>query len=205
MQVVNIFWFRRDLRLTDNAGLYHALKAGRQVIPIFIFDRNILDELDQADRRVAFIHAALENMQRELGKMNSSLEVYYGFPEEVFGILLSKYDIGTVFTNEDYEPYAIKRDKAIRELLRKSGGELKQFKDQVIFEKDEVLKKDGTPYTVFTPYSRQWKDKLDSFYQQPYPVEKYLNHFFHQKPVAIPSLKEMGFREGNRRLSFAQA
>ncbi|HYF31356.1 MAG TPA: deoxyribodipyrimidine photo-lyase [Chitinophagaceae bacterium] len=199
MQAVNIFWFRRDLRLTDNAGLYHALTAGRPVIPIFIFDKNILGQLDDAaDRRVEFIHAALENLQADLVKMNSSLEVYHGLPAEIFTKLLSVYKIGTVFTNGDYEPYAIERDEAIARLLSKSGTTLQRFKDQVIFEKDEIVKNDGKPYTVFTPYSKQWKNKLDTFYIRSYPVEKYFNQFFKQIAVAIPSLQEIGFTSSRK-------
>lgn len=198
MPSVNIFWFRRDLRLTDNAGLYHALRSGQQVLPIFIFDRHILDALeDKSDRRVSFIHEALKNIQEKLVKLKSSLQVYYGFPEEVFAQLLSEHDISMVFTNGDYEPYALKRDESIRKLLRRSGAELKTFKDQVIFEKDEVVKSDGKPYTVFTPYSKQWKSRLNAFYQQSYPAEKYYDQFFRQKPPAIPSLKSMGFESAD--------
>src|SRR5215213_8758023 len=114
MQAVNIFWFRRDLRLNDNAGLYHALKEGKPVVSVFIFDRNIVDKLeDKEDRRLEFIHAAVKNIQAELKAMGSSLEVYYDFPEEVFKKLLSKYHVLTVFANDDYEPYAQERDASI--------------------------------------------------------------------------------------------
>lgn len=194
MDKVNIFWFRRDLRLSDNAGLYHALRSGLPVVPIFIFDKHILDELeDNADRRVEFIHAAVMQLQETMEQMNSSLEVYYGFPEKVFAQLLSKYHVDAVFTNGDYEPYAQKRDDSIRKLVLKHGAALKAFKDQVIFEKGEVLKNDGTPYTVFTPYSRQWKSKMAAFYLKAYPVKKYFSAFYKQKPVAVPALNEMGF------------
>jgi deoxyribodipyrimidine photo-lyase len=156
MHTVNIFWFRRDLRLKDNAGLYEALKSNKPVLPIFIFDKNILDKLeDKADRRVEFIHAALEEMQDELIKIGASLEVYYGTPLSVYKILLAKYKIEKVFTNHDYEPYALEREKIITDLLNSNGASLQTYKDQVILEKDEVVKDDGKPYTVFTPYSRK--------------------------------------------------
>jgi deoxyribodipyrimidine photo-lyase len=194
--VVNICWFRRDLRLKDNAALYHALRLGKPVVPVFIFDRNILDELeDKADRRVAFIHAALGEMQSTLVSLGSSLEVYYGYPEEVYQQLLSKFSIEKVFCNHDYEPYALERDNHIRDLLQQKGASFHTYKDQVIFEKDEVLKDDGTPYTVFTPYSRKWKATLNEFYLRSYPTEKYFDHFYRQAPVNIPSLESMGFKK----------
>lgn len=196
MGPVNIFWFRRDLRLKDNAGLYRALKAGQHLIPIFIFDKNILGDLeDKADRRVMFITEALKEMQEELVAMGSSLHVFYGTPEEIFNGLMKKWKIGNVFTNHDYEPYAIKRDQLIKKILEIDACQFHTHKDQVIFEKDEVLKDDGKPYTVFTPYSRKWKAKLTDFYLKQYPTEKYFENFFKCKPVAIPSLQEMGFQE----------
>ncbi len=194
MQTVNIFWFRRDLRLTDNAGLYHALKSNNPVLPIFIFDTNILDKLaDKADRRVAFIHAALEEMQHELIKMKSSLQVFYGTPIDALGKILSIYTIDKVFTNHDYEPYAKERDAAVASLLKTKGASLHTFKDQVIFEKDEVIKDDGKPYTVFTPYSRKWKATLTEFHFKAYPTEKYFNNFYKQAAQTISSLESMGF------------
>jgi deoxyribodipyrimidine photo-lyase len=194
MQQVNIFWFRRDLRLEDNAGLYYALKDDHPVVPIFIFDSNILDELeDKADRRVEFIHAALEEMQEQLLKLGSSLEVYHGKPADVYAGLLKKYQIETVFTNHDYEPYALEREKRIAGLLKEQGVELKTFKDQVVLEKEEVLKDDGKPYTVFTPYSRKWKAVLSDFHLKPYPTKKYFKNFFKQAAHKIPSLSDIGF------------
>ncbi|MBL0357969.1 MAG: deoxyribodipyrimidine photo-lyase [Chitinophagaceae bacterium] len=194
MHTVNIFWFRRDLRLEDNAGLYHVLKAGQPVVPVFIFDPNILDELeDKADRRVEFIHAALEAMQQQLTAMGSSLEVYYGTPAVVFTKLLEKYRVATVFTNHDYEPYALQREQLVETILQEKGALLKTFKDQVLLEKDEVLKDDGKPYTVFTPYSRKWKAVLTDFHLKPYPTGKHFNNFFKQPALAIPPLQSMGF------------
>jgi deoxyribodipyrimidine photo-lyase len=193
-QKVNICWFRRDLRLHDNAALYHALKDGLPVVPVFIFDKSILDQLeDKNDQRVEFIHHAIADMQQPLQSMGSSMEVYYGFPVDVFAKLVEKYSINKVFTNHDYEPYAQKRDAAIQQQLNNTGISFHTYKDQVIFEKDEVLKEDGKPYTVFTPYSRKWKAKLSDFYLKSYPVEKYATNFFKQAPLPITSLSEMGF------------
>jgi deoxyribodipyrimidine photo-lyase len=194
MDTVNIFWFRRDLRLKDNAGLYEALKSNKPVLPIFIFDKNILDQLeDKADRRVEFIHAALQEMQDELVKMGSSLQVYYGTPLTVYKMLFAKYKMEKVFTNDDYEPYALEREKIIADLLNNNGVSLQTYKDQVLLEKDEVLKDDGKPYTVFTPYSRKWKAVLKEEHLKKYPTEKYFTNFYKQPSQAIPSLQSMGF------------
>ncbi len=191
---VNLFWFRRDLRLHDNAGLYHALKSGRPVVPVFIFDRHILDDLsDKRDRRVEFIHRALEEMQGELKKTGSTLEVCYGYPEKIFPELLAAYGVETIYSNHDYEPYARQRDEAVKQLAKDRGTGFRSFKDQVIFEKEEVVKDDGRPYTVFTPYSRKWKSQLTDFYRQSYPVEKYRGNFFVQPEKKIPSLAGIGF------------
>ncbi|MBI1782039.1 MAG: deoxyribodipyrimidine photo-lyase [Sphingobacteriales bacterium] len=198
-QSVNIFWFRRDLRLDDNAGLYHALKSGLPVIPVFIFDKNILNKLeDKADRRVQFIYEALNEMQKKLMKLGSSMEIYYGFPEEVYKSLLEKYNVKKVITNHDYELYAAVRDDSINKILNKAGASLHTYKDQVIFEKKEVVKDDGNPYTVFTPYSRKWKATLNNFYLSSYPTEKYFSNFHKQPSVEIPSLSEMGFIETDK-------
>lgn len=197
---VNIMWFRRDLRLNDNAALYHALKAGEPVIPIFIFDRNILDKLeDKQDRRVAFIHAAIREMQDELKVLGSSMQVYYGFPEEIFKQLLKENRINAVYANHDYEPYAIDRDKNIKELLALNGASWHTFKDQVIFEKQEVVKDDGKPYTVFTPYSRRWKAMLNDFYLSNYPTAKYFSNFYQQATKKIPSLQDFGFEASGKK------
>ncbi len=193
--LIHIFWFRRDLRLQDNAGLYHALRSGNPVLPIFIFDRNILDELeDKTDRRVEFIHQALQDLQAQLEKKGSTLDVRYGRPAAVFADLLAEYRVGEVFTNHDYEPYARERDEEIENLLREKGTGFRTFKDQVIFEKDEIVKDDGSPYTVFTPYSRKWKATLSDFYLCSYPVEKYTGHFYKQQPKKLIDLAAMGFR-----------
>jgi len=198
MQTVNICWFRRDLRLEDNAALYHALKGNKPVLPVFIFDRNILDELPKTDRRVAFIHGILKAMQEQLAAMGSSIEVYYGYPVEVYTQLLKKYNIEKVFTNTDYEPYACERDAAVEKLLSRHGASFQSYKDHVIFEKAEIVKDDGKPYTVFTAYSRRWKAALTGFCLKSYPIKKYSANLFKQDPLKIPSLKNMGFEPVNK-------
>ncbi|MBI2729161.1 MAG: deoxyribodipyrimidine photo-lyase [Sphingobacteriales bacterium] len=198
-QPVSIFWFRRDLRLDDNTGLFHALKEGDPVVPVFIFDKNILNKLeDKADKRVQFLHDVLTEMQAEFSKIGSSLEVYYGTPVEVFKNLLNKYELKKVFTNYDYEPYAIERDESINELLKGAGAVLYSFKDHVIFDKKEVVKDDGNPYTVFTPYSKKWKATLNDFYISSYPTQKYFSNFYKQSQKDIPSLAEIGFLNTER-------
>ena len=194
---VNIFWFRRDLRLDDNAALYHALRNDRPVIPVFIFDRHILDKLDnKEDSRVAFIHSAILEIQQELTDRGATLEVFHGYPLDVFATLLEKYSINTVFTNHDYEPYATERDTEVEKLLAETNTLLRTYKDQVIFEKDEIVKNDGTPYTVFTPYSKKWISQLDKFYYKSYPTEKYFDNFYRQEALPVPSLESMGFTKG---------
>jgi deoxyribodipyrimidine photo-lyase len=196
---VNIFWFRRDLRLDDNAGLYHALKQDKPVVPVFIFDTNILDDLEEkTDRRVEFIHLTLENLQAALVKKGASLEVYYGTPMAAFKKLLEKYRIEKVFTNHDYEPYARKRDGEVAHLLKAHGVSFYTYKDQVIFEKNEVLKDNGEPYTVFTPYSKRWIASLNDFYTGSYSTGKYFRNFYVQPPHHIPSLASMGFKKAGK-------
>lgn len=196
MSAVNIMWFRRDLRLTDNAALYHALRAGLPVVPVFIFDRHILDKLeDNADRRVEFIHAALHDMQQQLQAMGSTLHVYYGFADAVWSQILNDYPVANVFTNHDYEPYALERDAAVQQMLAAKNIGFHTYKDQVIFEKGEVLKDDGKPYTVFTPYSKKWKAKVNAFYLKAYPTEKYFAAFLKQQAKEMPGLASMGFQQ----------
>ena len=160
-KAVNVCWLRRDLRLFDNAALYHALQSGKPVLVFFIFDSDILDKLsDKKDKRVNFIYRQLEKLNEQLQQYGSSLTVKYGVPKKAFLELLKEYRVQEVFTNRDYEPYAIARDKEIEALLQEKNVRFQTFKDQVMFEKEEVLKSDGTPYTVFTPYSNKWKERL---------------------------------------------
>lgn len=187
-----LVWLRRDLRLQDNAALYYALKENKSVLPVFIFDTSILDKLeDKTDKRVAFIHQSLVQIQEELRKLGSSLLVLHGKPADIYQTLNPK----AVYTNHDYEPYALERDVAVNEILSTKGIDFKTYKDQLIFEKDEVLKDDGKPYTIFTPYSRKWKAKLNKYYLKSYPTEKYFSHFKSCEAIAIPSLKSLGFED----------
>lgn len=199
----DIFWFRRDLRLDDNAGLYRALKASKSVQPIFIFDRNILDKLeDKSDARVEFIHNTLLSLHEELVSLGSSLEVYYGNPTDIWAQLIKDNPIGNVFCNRDYEPYATERDDQVRSLLTTNGVEFLSYKDHVIFEQSEVLKDDGNPYVVFTPYKKKWLRKLESrgesvknsYYFKAYPNQKYFDNLAKgTRSTHWVNLKEMGF------------
>ena len=208
---LSIFWFRRDLRLDDNAGLYHALRSDFEVLPIFIYDTEILEQLeDNDDARLTMIYRYLSKMKEDLEdkEIDSSMCVKIGKPitifEELIGKLKYNYEIKEVYTNHDYEPYAKIRDENIKEFLEKKDIEFKTFKDQVIFEKNEVVKDDGEPYVVYTPYSRKWKDKLKPFYLKSYPTEKYFDNFLKKKGLKntevselfpFPTLKEVGFEE----------
>lgn len=199
---VSVFWFRRDLRLNDNAGLYYALKENTCVLPVFIFDTTILNSLeDKEDRRVDFIHQALQNLNKELNKLGSSLKVFCGNPLNSFQALIDQYTISGVYTNHDYEPYALQRDAEVSRFLSEKGITLKTFKDQCIFEKNEVIKDDGTPYTVFTPYANKWKKKLSPFYYKAYPNKNYVAHFLNDTSSTIPSLESIGFRKTDFTLS----
>jgi deoxyribodipyrimidine photo-lyase len=193
-----IFWYRRDLRLDDNAGLYHALRSGYPVLPIFIFDTEILDKLeDKADQRVEFIHQSLSQIQEELVKMGSSILIKHGNPIEIWKNLIEEFDIAEVYTNHDYELYAINRDKRVGEMLNMKGIPFYTFKDQSIFEKREVLSGSGGAYTIFTPYSRKWKDTVNDFYLKSYPTEKNFLEFYKTAPFEIPSLEQIGFKPTN--------
>ncbi len=208
MEKLAIFWFRRDLRLHDNAGLYHALKGDLPVLPLFIFDRHILDKLeDKADARVTFLHGVIQELSEQLQAQGSSILVEYGKPEAIFEQLFQSYPIQAIYANHDYEPYAKARDGQVRQIAERHGAELRTFKDQVIFEGKEVTKKDGGVYTVFTPYSRMWKKELESesangskaeasrFFQS-YPTEAFFLNFYPlEKKYRIPTLDEMGFAE----------
>ena len=201
MVKVSIFWFRRDLRLHDNAALYYALKESSNVLPIFIFDKNILDSLPKDDARVTFIHQELTNIQKELRAMDSDILCFYDDPIQVFKQLIQDYSqdyiIEKVYTNHDYEPYAQTRDGQIKDLLAESSIEFKTYKDQVIFEKDEILSDTGTCYSVFTPYSKKWKSKLTEDQLKPYPTEQCFDHFLKQKQADIPTLQSMNFTQSS--------
>lgn len=194
---VSLFWFRRDLRLEDNHGLFEALSGEFPVQPIFIFDQNILDKLnDVKDARVHFIHQELERLQVILTERGATLDVRIGQPLQVWQQLLEDYDVGRVYANKDYEPYARERDKVVYDLLSEKGITFKAKKDHVIFEKSEVVKGDGKPYAVYTPYSKQWKQKLSSEQLQTYPSAT--TQHWYQAPVRdIPKLHAFGFQPGD--------
>ena len=193
---LSLFWFRRDLRLHDNHGLYQALTQSEPVLPIFIFDKDILEGLkEKADKRVAFIHHALTGIQETLQTEGSSLRILHDSPLQAFEKLTKEFDITAVYTNHDYEPYAIARDKAIGEFLASKSIPFHTFKDQVVFEKAEVVKGDGSPYTIFTPFSKIWKEKYLADKKVRYPSEKYLGNLFKTKPYTLPSLKQLGFED----------
>ena len=198
MEQVNIFWFRRDLRIDDNHGLFQALNAGLPVVSVFIFDPDILAHFPDAnDARLTFIHNCLKDLDSEFRKFNSSLQVYFSSPEIVFGRLSTKYSIHSVFTNTDYEPAAILRDQKVRTHLQEKGIEFRSLKDQVVFHQNEVVKADGTPYTVFTPYSKRWKERLT---QQPvrfFESEKLLFNLKHLSSDYFPELNEIGYNAQN--------
>ncbi len=196
---IAIFWFRRDLRLEDNHGLFAALSNGEPVQAIFIFDKNILSKLaDKNDARISFIHQQLLRLNNELTKLGSSLWVFYGDPLSVFkNELLAKMpvntSIGNVYTNHDYEPNAIQRDAAIGEWLLSQKSELLTFKDQCIFEKSEVVKDDGLPYTVFTAYKNKYYKTLTAESFKTFDTQKYFTNFYANNGFPIPSLEEIGF------------
>jgi deoxyribodipyrimidine photo-lyase len=187
---VTLFWFRRDLRLDDNAGLYHALRSDKKVLCVFIFDSRILHQLeDKYDRRVDFIHRSLAILKKQLEALGSSLLVFCGDPVSVYKKLCPK----AVYANHDYESYGQQRDNKVRSVLHDRGSDLFTFKDQVIFEKSEVVKDNGEPYTVFTPYSKKWKATLNEFYLRLYPAEKYFVNLLKTSPIPFPSIEDIGF------------
>lgn len=191
---MNIFWFRRDLRLDDNVGLYHALNSDDEVLPIFIFDAAILSQLHKYDARVTFIHQQLEVIQNQLKAVGKSLAVFHGNPLEVFIKLIDENKIDTVYTNHDYEPYARKRDLELYQLFKDNNIGFKTSKDQVIFEKNEVCKDDGTPYVVYTPYSNKWKDNFNRINLDNYKSDNYIKNIIkHSYPFL--SLNDIGFEQ----------
>ena len=200
-ETINIFWFRRDLRLDDNVGFYNALKSKKSVLPLFIFDEDILDKLPKDDARLGFIHSTLQEMRATLKEKNeSSIAMFHGKPVTIFQELIKKYSIHTVFTNRDYEPYATKRDAEIKQLLSENNVEFETFKDQVIFEQDEVTKKDGLPYVVYTPYMKIWKEQfkthnLDFFY-----TSSFLKNLIRDKELPNLSLSDIGFTQSVQKI-----
>jgi deoxyribodipyrimidine photo-lyase len=191
-----VFWFRRDLRLTDNTGLFHALTSQVEVLPIFIFDTNILDTLPKDDARVTFIHQLLKGIQDELNTIGKSLAVFHGTPHEVFAQLMEEQNITAVYSNHDYEPAALQRDREVAELLAQKQIAFHTYKDQVVFERNEVIKSDGTPYVVFTPYAKRWKELYAAQPPFTHSSEDYLSAL---APHSYPflQLEDIGFEQSS--------
>ncbi len=204
-KTINIFWFRRDLRLDDNIGFYNALRSELPVLPLFIFDTEILDKLPKDDARVTFIHDTLQSMRKTLQDHHQSgIAMLHGKPEDIYKQLVKEYSIDTVFTNHDYEPYATERDKEIETLLAEKDVKFKTYKDQVIFEKDEVVKKDGKPYVVYTPYMRIWKEKFKTINLEIYPTETYFANLIENSKLPNLSLADIGFEKSNQEIIAAE-
>ena len=198
---VNIFWFRRDLRLDDNIGFLAALKDKNPVLPIFIFDKEILDKLPEDDARVTFIYETLQDMCKELQEhYGSSISIHYGKPEAIFSELINDFSVEKVFTNHDYEPYAKERDEKIKKLLSENNIAFNTFKDQVIFEKDEVVKKDGNPYVVYTPYKNTWKENFDKDKLEIHYTKDYLSNLYKNSSLPNLSLADMGFKTSSQKI-----
>jgi deoxyribodipyrimidine photo-lyase len=202
---ISLFWHRRDLRVQDNTGLYHALKGSSSVLPLFIFDTSILDGLeDKSDARVTFIYDQMEQLKLVYEKHGGSLLVEIGEPLAIFQKLLKKYTIEAVYTNTDYEPYALQRDQAVLDLLRMHKVSFPSYKDHVVFEKNEVVKKDGTPYTIYTPYMRAWKALYAAQPFTSFPSENLLKNLLKQDVLPMPSLKTLGFERSRIPLPSAE-
>ena len=195
MNEYTLFWFRRDLRLEDNHGLYKALQGKSKVIPIFIFDPSILNKLPKEDARVEFILLALGALDIAMKRNRCNVGIYHGTPKAIFNQITNNWKINKVICNEDYEPYAIKRDKEIKKLLNQKGIHFEMYKDQVIFEKNEIVKNDGTPYKVYTPYSKKWLSQFQSKTIKNFPSEKLLNNLYNESKLKSCSLEELGFKK----------
>ena len=199
---VAICWLRRDLRLQDQTALYKALRSGYPVLLLFIFDSDILNRLpDRKDRRVTFIYEHLLRLNRELEEFHASLLVLHGRPLQVFEDLVKQVNIRAVFTNRDYEPYAIRRDQEVEEFLQNRQIAFNSYKDQVIFEGAEILKPDGSPYTVYTPYSKKWREKYHTNPPSESPSEAHLDKLQHVPQLRIMELEEIGFQKADMAIS----
>lgn len=190
---VNIFWFRRDLRIDDNAGLFHSLSSQHPVLPLFIFDSDVLRGLDNYDSRVSFIYQNLTGIDRQLKRFGSGLVIKKGKPLEIFRKLVKEFRIVEVFTNHDYEPYSVQRDNELAAFLNTKNIRLNTFKDQVVFEKDEVVKADGTPYTIYTPYMRRWMERFENTKLFSFGVNKLKGRFLSGVTAPLATLEELGF------------
>lgn len=200
-QPINLFWFRRDLRLDDNVGFYEALKSEHPVMPIFIFDPEILDQLPENDARVTFIFETLQKMRSILQKEHhSSLALYHGKPIDIYKQLAKDYGITTVYTNHDYEPYAKERDADVKEWLLKNDINFKTYKDQVIFEKNEIVKSDGDPYVVYTPYMKTWKATFKTINLEIFYTNSYLDNLVKNTRLPNLNLSDIGFKKSSQQI-----
>ncbi|CAM4328691.1 cryptochrome/photolyase family protein [Gillisia hiemivivida] len=195
-----VFWFRRDLRLDDNVGFLQALKGEFPVLPIFIFDSEILDDLPKNDARLNFIFDTLQKMRKELQTKGSSLAMYFGKPAAIFKELFDQYDIQKIYTNRDYEPYAKQRDEKIEKLASDNNVEFLTFKDQVIFEKDEVVKGNGDPYVVYTPYMKLWKAEFKKIELEVHYTSQYLDNLIQNSRLPNLSLGDIGFEASTQKV-----
>jgi len=197
MDKISIFWFRRDLRLHDNKAFFHALQSEEKILPIFIFDIDILKKIPKDDARISFIYSELKAMNMHLESFGTEIKMFHGNPKEVFRSLMKNYTIVKVFTNHDYEPYAIKRDLDIKKLVSSNKIDFQTYKDQVIFERNEITKKDGKPYVVYTPYSRKWLEKYETDKPENYPSEDLLDRLYKKTKSETLTLSDIGFIKTN--------
>lgn len=198
---LRVFWFRRDLRLHDNHGLFAALSAGEAVLPVFIFDPSILNRLERDDARLPFIYSALEALEEKLRLAGSSLEVLYAEPLAAFAALLERYPVTSVYTNADYEPYARQRDAAVADFLCTRGVAFYACKDQVLYEHGEVTKDDGAPYQVYTPFYKRWRERLRKEGLPHYASEERVPYFYKRSPAGWPELRALGFDQAVPKLA----
>jgi len=193
MEKITLFWFRRDLRIEDNCGLFHALNGKNKVLPIFIFDKEILKKLPKQDARLEMILMSLNTIDLAMKAKKCSVGKFHGTPKAIFIELIKKWRVEKVICNEDYEPYAINRDAEIRGLLEREGVAFEMHKDQVIFAKDEIVKKDGSPYKVYTPFSRKWLERFEDNELKTYPSETLLGNLISDESLPKINLGDLGF------------
>lgn len=197
MKKIAVFWFRRDLRLEDNTALFHAFNSKAPVLPIFIFDTDILQKLPKDDTRVTFIYDELVKLNKRLARHHRGISMYYGKPLDIFHKLSAKFNITAIYINRDYEPYALQRDTGIKNFAKNRSVQFHSFKDQVIFEKDEVIKTDGTPYTVYTPYSKKWLERFKKKVPKTHISENLIDRFYQNSHHKNPTLEDIGFQRSD--------
>ena len=194
---VTLFWFRRDLRLNDNAGLFHALKENKQVVPVFIFDKDIIGSLPPNDHRIQFIHDSLSKIKLELQSLGSDFILAHDTSTDFYKKIFNKYKIKNVYTNHDYEPKAIARDLEIKKILENKNIDFKTYKDHVIFEKNEIQSDSYKSYTIYTPYKKKWIASLSPYYIKPYNNKKYFQNFYKFSTEPMPTLNVLGFENSH--------